>query len=201
MMDTAKKAFFAAVGAPVVVGREVGDRAMQLNSRVIELRTKLRDDAQKRFDTYATEGRKMVDQVQDQKVVEDLTARVDFDQIQEQVGKLRGQLEDMVSTWRDAFLPEEERVEKVKVEVEAEVTKPAAKPAATKPAAKTAAKKPAAKTSTAKKPAAKTAAKKTAAKKPAAKSTAAKKPAAKTSTAKKSTSKAAPKKAAASTKK
>ncbi len=173
MMDTAKKAFFAAVGAPVVMTRHITDKAMELNTKAIDFRTKVQEDAQKRYDEYATEGEKWIDELQEQKVVEDLTSRVDFDQIQEQVGKLRGQLEDMVGTWREAFLPEEEKVEKVKVEVE-EAPKPAAKPAAKKPAAKkttTAAKKPAAKKTT---------------------STAAQKPAAK---------KAAPKKAAASTKK
>ena len=169
MLDTAKKAMFAAVGAPVVVGRQITDRAMEINGKVVDFRSKMQADAQKRFEEYADEGEKWLDGLQEQKVVEDITNRVDFDQFQEQVGKLRGQLEDMVGTWREAFLPEEEKadkVEKVKVEVE-EAPKPAAKKAAPKTAA---AKKPAAK---------KTTAKTTAAKKPAAK---------KTTTAKKSTS-------------
>ncbi len=191
MLDTAKKAMFAAVGAPVVVGREITDRAMDINGKVVDFRSRMQTDAQKRFEEFADEGEKWLDGLQEQKVVEDITNRVDFDQFQEQVGKLRGQLEDMVGTWREAFLPEEEKadkVEKVKVEVE-EAPKPAAKKTA-------AAKKPAAKTTTAKKPAAKT----TTAKKPAAKKTTTAKKS--TSTAKKTAaSKAAPKKAAASTKK
>ena len=69
---------------------------------------------------------------------------MDFDQIQEQVGKLREQLDDMLSNWRSSFRPATEKVEPVKA---------AAKPAAAKTT--TAAKKPAAKTTTAaKKPAA-----------------------------------------------
>ena len=161
MLDTAKKAFFASVGAPVVMGREITDRAMKVNGKMIDFRTKMQEDAQKRYEEYATEGEKWLDELQEQKVVEDLTARVDFDQIQEQVGKLRGQLEDMVGTWREAFLPEEEKIQKVKVEVE-EAPKPATKKtttAAKKPAAKkttTAAKKPAAKKAAPKKAAAST---------------------------------------------
>ena len=72
--------------------------------------------------------------------VEDMGAKMDFDQIQEQVGKLREQLDDMLSNWRSSFRPATEKAEPVK---------PAAKKATT-------AKKPAAKkTTTAKKPAAK----------------------------------------------
>jgi len=178
MIDS-KKAFYAAVGAPMVTMKRTGDALKELSDkltdRVGELSDKFTGDARKEFDLWADEGEKLVSKVSEQKVVEDLSARVDLDEIQERVGKLRDQLEDILSSWRESFAPGDE-VEKPVVKVEK-------KPAAKKPAAKTAAaKKPAAKktTAAAKKPAAKTApAKKPATKKPATKKPAAKKPAAK----------------------
>ena len=105
------------------------------------------------------EGEKVVTKVTDRKAVEefveDMGAKMDFDQIQEQVGKLREQLDDMLSNWRSSFRPATEKVEPVKP---AAKTTPAAKKTTTATTKKTttAAKKPAAKkTTTAKKPAAK----------------------------------------------
>ena len=181
-MIDAKKALYAAVGGPMVTVKRAGEQLKELSDKLTdrfgEVSDKLTDDARKEFDLWADEGEKMVNKLSEQKVVEDLSARVDMDEIQERVGKLRDQLEDILSSWRDSFAPHDE-VEKPVVEVE---KKPAAKkPAAKKPAAK----KPAAKTAPAKKPATKKPATKktatTAAKKPAAKktTTAAKKPAAK----------------------
>jgi hypothetical protein len=93
---------------------------------------------------------KVTDRKAVEEFVEDMGAKMDFDQIQEQVGKLREQLDDMLSNWRASFRPTTEKPEPVKA-----AAKPAAKKTATaakKPAAKktaTAAKKPAApKTST-----------------------------------------------------
>ena len=160
IVDTTKKVLYAAVGVPVVTARKLSERVNGMSDKLT-----------KDYDVWAKEGEKVVTKVTDRKMVEDFVedigAKMDFDQIQEQVGKLREQLDDMLSNWRSSFRPETEK---------AAVAKPAAK----KPAAKatTAAKKPAAKATTAaKKPAAKAT---TAAKKPAAKATtAAKKPAAK----------------------
>jgi hypothetical protein len=156
--DTTKKVLFAAVGAPVVAARK-------LSERVTDMSGKLTEDFTKEYDLWAKEGEKVVTKVTDRKAVEefveDIGAKMDFDQIQEQVGKLREQLDDMLSNWRSSFRPATEKVEPVKA-----AAKPAAKPAARKTT--TAAKKPAAKktTTAAKKPAAKKTA--TAAKKPAA---------------------------------
>jgi hypothetical protein len=156
IVDTTRKALYAAVGAPVVAARK-------LSERVADMSGKLTEGLSKEYELWTKEGEKVVTKVTDrtavEEFVEDMGARMDFDQIQEQVGKLREQLDDMLSNWRTSFRPAEEKVEE-------------AKPAAKKPAAKkttTAAKKPAAKKTT------------TAAKKPAAKktTTAAKKPAAK----------------------
>ena len=161
MVNTTKKVLYAAVGAPVVAARK-------LSERVTEMSGKLTEGLGKEYDLWAKEGEKVVTRITDrtavEEFVEDIGARVDFDQIQEHVGKLREQLDDMLSNWRSSFRPTTEKAQPVV---------PAAKAttAAKKPAIKkttTAAKKPAVKktTTATKKPAVQEAV--TAAKKPAA---------------------------------
>jgi len=161
MVNTTKKVLYAAVGAPVVAARK-------LSERVTEMSGKLTEGLGKEYDLWAKEGEKVVTKITDrtavEEFVEDIGARVDFDQIQEHVGKLREQLDDMLSNWRSSFRPTTEKAQPVV---------PAAKAttAAKKPAIKkttTAAKKPAVKktTTATKKPAVQEAV--TAAKKPAA---------------------------------
>jgi len=161
MVNTTKKVLYAAVGAPVVAARK-------LSERVTEMSGKLTEGLGKEYDLWAKEGEKVVTKITDrtavEEFVEDIGARVDFDQIQEHVGKLREQLDDMLSNWRSSFRPTTEKAQPVV---------PAAKAttAAKKPAVKkttTAAKKPAVKktTTATKKPAVQEAV--TAAKKPAA---------------------------------
>ena len=157
----AKKYLYAAVGAPVAVAKVASERVNDLRDKLTSNALDLSREAQKQFDEWAAEGEKIIGRLSEGKVVDELAAKVDFDQMQEQVSKLRDQLEDMLNTWRANFRPEK-----------AEAPKAAPKPATKKPPAKkTAAKKPAAKKATAKKPAAK---KTTATKKPAAKKTATK---------------------------
>ncbi len=112
-MDGTKTALYAAVGAPVVATRKVTDA-------LTELRTKFAGDFRKEYSTWATEGEKVVGRIADQKLVEDFTSRVDVDNISEQVGRLRGQLEDLVATWRQNFNPEKpvEAAKAVKVEID-----------------------------------------------------------------------------------
>ena len=149
MVNTTKKVLYAAVGAPVVAARK-------LSERVTEMSGKLTEGLGKEYDLWAKEGEKVVTKITDrtavEEFVEDIGARVDFDQIQEHVGKLREQLDDMLSNWRSSFRPTTEKAQPVV---------PAAK-------ATTAAKKPAIKktTTAAKKQAVQEAV--TAAKKPAA---------------------------------
>lgn len=177
IVETSKKMLYAAVGAPVVTARRVADRITGVSGKVHDLRDRMSDDLAKELDAWASEGEKLIERVMEREAVEgivdDIVGRVDLDQIQEQVGKLRENLDEMLQSWRSSFRPEPATPQKVEV-----VEEPAKKPAAKKPAAKkTPAKKPATK-----KPA--TATKKPAAKKPAAKkpATAAKKPAAKKAT-------------------
>ena len=169
----AKSVLYAAVGAPLVAARKVGDQMDVLKSKISEEKANYTKVAEKAIDGWAVEGEKVVTRVSEGKVVEEISSKVDLDQAKEQVGKLRDQLEDMLSTWRSSFRPE-------KTEEKPEVKTPAAKkPAAKKPAAK----KPAAKKPAAKKPAAKTSAAKTTKS-----STAAKKSPAKTTSASKAKS-------------
>ena len=161
IVDTTKKALYAAVGVPVVAARK-------LSERVSGMSEKLAEDLSKEYDLWAKEGEKVVGKVTDRKAVEefveDIGARMDFDQIQEQVGRLRQQLDDMLSTWRSSFRPAGEKVAAAKpaaapaAKTVTAAKRPAAKPVAKKPVAKTtttAAKKPVARTTTAKKPVAK----------------------------------------------
>lgn len=189
--EEARKALFAAVGAPLSMTKTVSgvihERIADAKPKATDMRDKFLKDARTEFEKWATEGETLVKKLQDREALEDLTERIDVDQFQEQVGKLRTQLEDIIESWRSNFTPDADKPTKVTIEVE-EAKKPAAKTAAKKPAAKTAAKKPAtkaaakpaAKKATATKPAAKKAPatkKTTTAKAPAAKATAAKKPA------------------------
>jgi hypothetical protein len=162
-MDT-KNALYAAVGAPIAVAKNINERIGTLRHELGSRTEDFSHTAQKRFEEWAEEGRQVVDKVSDGKMVDELAARVDFDQAREQVSKLRDQLEDMLATWRTSFRPAEEtadkaarsaasavetageQVEEATSEVEKTVrakttTRPAAKKTATK---KPAAKKPAA---------------------------------------------------------
>lgn len=149
--ELAKKTAFAAVGAPVVVGRKVKDFS-----------TKMMTGAQGQIDEYAVEGEKVTKQLKDRSVVEELEQRMNIDKVQDRVEQLRDQLENTLNNWRESFAPETE----TKVETPKKAA-PAAKKATTKAPAK---KAPAAKKATTKSAAKKApTAKKAPAKKPAAK--------------------------------
>jgi hypothetical protein len=176
----AKNVLYAAVGAPVVAARKVTEQVNALKGRVSEETTSYGEMASKAIDEWATEGEKVVSRISEGKVVEEITQKVDLDQAKEQVSKLRDQLEDMLTTWRQSFRPE--KTAKVEAVTHAPETTAAKTTAANSTAANsTAAKKPAARataTSATKTSAAKTAKSSPAAKKSPAKSTA---PKAKTS--------------------
>jgi hypothetical protein len=148
-----KNILYAAVGAPLVAVRKVGDRVEDLRSKLNEEATSYTQVAEKTIDEWAAEGEKLINRISDGKVVDEITAMVDLDQAKEQVTKLRDQLEDMLATWRTSFRPEkaEDKVETAPAGTPARTSPakaPAKKPATRKPAAKTSASKPsAAKTS------------------------------------------------------
>jgi len=132
-MET-KKYLYAAVGAPVAVAKSTQTRVDGIRTKIEENMKAFGQDAQKRIDDWATTGESTVERITDTKTIDDLTTRVDFDQVQTQVNKLRDQLEDLVTTWRSNFRPATEAPAPAKP---ATAPKPAAKkPAAKKPAAK-----------------------------------------------------------------
>ena len=57
--------------------------------------------------SWADEGEKLVNKITDAKMVDELTSKVDFDQVSTQVSKLRDQLEDMLTTWQCLLPPRE----------------------------------------------------------------------------------------------
>lgn len=171
-----KQYMYAAVGAPVAVAKSAQSRVEEFRVKLTESRESLTKDLHKQLEEWASEGEQFVGKIGDSKAMDEITERVDLDQVQEQVSKLRDQLEDLLDTWRANFRPAgktekaAEKVEKITVEVTEAVAAATKTAAAKKPVAKattaraTTAKKPAARTTTAKKPAAKA----PAAKKPAA---------------------------------
>lgn len=152
----AKKYLYAAVGAPVTAGRAVQGRLVTLREKLSDATTSVSKETRGRVDEWAEEGEKTIDRISEGKVVDELTAKVDFDQVQEQVSKLRDQLEDMLDTWRANFRPAE-KVEPISstAKTETATAAPAKPSTATAAAKKPAAKKPAAKKPAASKPAAK----------------------------------------------
>ena len=130
LAGTSKKAALAVVGAPVVAGKRVADVTGRFTK-----------SAHRTFESWVTEGERITDQLREGKVVEEIKERVDFEQLQGRVEKLRDQLEDVLSNWRDTFKPEKtakvsEGEETAKV---SEGEKTAATPATKKPTAKKAA--------------------------------------------------------------
>ena len=161
----AKKAMYAAVGAPVVAYRMATETVSELRSRLNEEADSLGKTAQTRMNKWAAEGEKVWNRLSDAKVVDEFASRVDFDQVSTQVNKLRDQLEDLLATWRSSFRPE--KLPTIRAEASSEGVKfetiPQKKPTARK---STAAKKAGGvKTSATKKSAAKSTATKSAAKK------------------------------------
>ena len=150
-----KSVLYAAVGAPVVAVRKVGDRFGVIKDRVGEEKATRSKAAEAAIEGWAVEGEKVITRVSEGKVVEEISSKVDLDQAKEQVSKLRDQLEDMLGTWRTSFRPERANGKTDVTEGEKEDEKtPSTKKTASKPPAKTAtaktASKPAAKTSAAK---------------------------------------------------
>ncbi len=128
-----KSVIYAAVGAPVVAARKVGEKVNDLRVKMSDEANGYTKTAEKAIDSWAVEGEKVVGRITDGKVVDEIASKVDLDQAKEQVTKLRDQLEDMLATWRTSFRPEK-TTEKSEV---SEVKTPAKKPAARKPATKT----------------------------------------------------------------
>ncbi len=165
----APKALYAAVGAPVVGARMVGEQVEEIRTRLGKEATSFSKTATKRFNTWAVEGEKLLNKLTDAKVVDDIASRVDFDQVSTQVNKLRDQLEDLLATWRTSFRPE--KLPAVKVEASTDGVKFQTIPAKKSPSRSTAKKTVTVKKTPAKKATGKSPSKTIAKKSPAAKKT------------------------------
>lgn len=130
-----KSVLYAAVGAPVVVARKVGDKVSVMKDRVGQEKAARSKAAGATIEGWAAEGEKVVARVSEGKVVGEISSKVDLDQAKEHVSKLRDQLEDMLATWRTSFRPEKEKEEEKTDVKEAEKAPSTKKPAAQKPAA------------------------------------------------------------------
>ena len=165
----AKEVLYAAVGAPVVAARKVGEQMSALRDRVSKETGTYAEAATRAIDEWAAEGEKLMTRITEGKMVEEISQKVDLDQAKEQVGKLRDQLEDMLSTWRSSFRPEKAEKPGESAPAAQTATTPRSESAPKTPApkgstAKSAAKKPASKTSAAKTTKSSQAAKKSSAK-------------------------------------
>ncbi|HEX9643484.1 MAG TPA: hypothetical protein VGC11_05755 [Acidimicrobiia bacterium] len=157
----AGKAMYAAIGAPVVYVRKLRD----YGDKLAGYSDKLSDQAQTAFSEWAKEGEKVAKQLQEGKVgfrpvVEEIQSRVDLEKVQDRVEKLRDQLEDALTSWRESFSPAAHK----DAGNGAAAKTPAKAPAATAPAKKAPAKKAPAKKARATAPSAKAATAKPAAK-------------------------------------
>jgi hypothetical protein len=121
IIDGAQKAAYAAVGAPVVAGRKLAD-----------YRGRMMESARKEFDVLADEGEKFTEQVRERKLVTEIKDKVDLDQIQGRVTKIKDQLEDVLAGWRDSFRPTEKPAEDPIEKVAKKTTKTTPKKAAAK---------------------------------------------------------------------
>jgi hypothetical protein len=108
--EASKKTVYALLGAPVTVAR-----------RVAGVSGRLSEEARKEFDAWVREGEAITKRLADRDLVENLSV----EQVQAQVEKIRGQLEEVVAGWRKALREEDA----------SEPAKDAEAPAAMKPKA------------------------------------------------------------------
>jgi len=125
LTDTSKKAAYAVMGAPVVAGRRIADYAGKVGRSL-----------QKEFEAWVAEGERLSGEVREGKMVSEIKERVDLDQLQGRVEKLKDQLEDVLTNWRETFKPGQDKTE---ADEPTKTKKSPAKSAAKKPATKKAA--------------------------------------------------------------
>jgi hypothetical protein len=118
--DGASKALYAALGAPLVTGRKIKD-----------LGSRLAADYSSTVDEWVEAGRELTGHVRESKVVEQVQSRVDVEQLQAQVEKLRDQLETVLANWRKQFMSASEGSTAQHVVVEHDPEQPSATEAAT----------------------------------------------------------------------
>ena len=165
VMDTQKenvmKAFYVAVGTPVVTGRKTKDFGSDMiaeasivdlggtSRMVMDFGTQLfmetsiaeLEAAGREFSGSVRESNMVeqfqdgVEHIQEAKVIEQIQEKVDVEQFQEKVEILREQLEETLHNWREQFTPGVSAPKPVKVE-KAEAKKTVAKTTTPKATAK-----------------------------------------------------------------
>ncbi|GMQ85195.1 MAG: hypothetical protein BMS9Abin07_0760 [Acidimicrobiia bacterium] len=103
--EAALKMFYAALGAPVLVGQKAKEFGMALVNETS-------------FKDLETAGRDFANSLQETKVVEQLQETIDVEQFQETVDNVRDQLETLLTSWRDQFDPSVKKSSNVKIEVD-----------------------------------------------------------------------------------
>lgn len=93
----ASKTFYAALGAPILVGR----RAREYGTKLSGYGSRLSGEAQNQFEEMAAEGRKIARDLRNRNILDELQAKVDIEKAQRGVDKLREQLEKALAPRRD----------------------------------------------------------------------------------------------------
>ena len=112
VMDTQKenviKAFYVAVGTPMVTGRKTKDFGTDLftEASIADLEAAGRELTGSIRESHMVEQlQEGVEHIQEAKVIEQIQDKVDVDQFQERVEILREQLETTLHNWREQFTP------------------------------------------------------------------------------------------------
>jgi len=92
--ESSKKAAYAVMGAPVVAGRRIADYAGKIGKSL-----------QSELDAWITEGERLSGELREGRVATELKERVDLDRLQGRVEKLKDQLEDVLTNWKETFRP------------------------------------------------------------------------------------------------
>jgi hypothetical protein len=97
LKDGAGKAAHAVVGAPVVVARRLSSYGGKVGEGIRE-----------ELDAYIAEGEQLLERLRERDVVEDIKERVDLENLQDRVERLRDQLEEVLANWRESFRPHDD---------------------------------------------------------------------------------------------
>ncbi|MPZ53085.1 MAG: hypothetical protein GEU79_10215 [Acidimicrobiia bacterium] len=97
---------YAAIGAPVTIARTAIENATTYCKDLSEKGGGYQNLTDEKIAEWATEGEKVLKNLTDSEIVEEVAGKVDIDNARTQVSKLRDQLEEMLGTWRSSFTPE-----------------------------------------------------------------------------------------------
>jgi hypothetical protein len=108
-----KKYLYAAVGAQVAVAKSAQSMIEKLVSKVNENATSRSSDLKGRIDVWAGEGEQFLGKVTDAKAIDELTSKVDFDQVQTRSTSCATSSRTSWPRGEANFRPESKQAEKV----------------------------------------------------------------------------------------